>query len=82
MPSADQERPRERLRERLRERIDALETRLTFQEDTIAQLNDALIAQQARIDLLEAEMRQLIDEFRGGVTEAQINAANELPPHY
>ena len=64
------------------ERIDTLETRLAFQDDTIQQLNDALIAQQARIDLLEAEMRQLIDEFRGGVSEAQIKPADELPPHY
>ncbi len=68
--------------ERLLERTDALETRLAFQDDTIQQLNDALIAQQARIDLLEAEIRQLIDEFRGGVTEAQNGPVDELPPHY
>jgi SlyX protein len=64
------------------ERVDTLESRLAFQDDTIQQLNDALIAQQARIDLLEAEMRQLIDEFRGGMSEAQIKPADELPPHY
>jgi SlyX protein len=68
--------------ERLQERTDTLETRLAFQDDTIQQLNDALIAQQARIDLLEAEIRQLIDEFRGGVTEAQNGPVDELPPHY
>ncbi len=64
------------------ERIDALESRLAFQDDTIQQLNDALIAQQVRIDLLEAEMRRLIDELRGGVTGVQIIPADELPPHY
>ncbi len=64
------------------ERVDTLESRLAFQDDTIGQLNDALIAQQARIDLLEAEMRQLIDEFRGGMSEAQVKPADELPPHY
>jgi SlyX protein len=64
------------------ERVDTLESRLAFQDDTIGQLNDALIAQQARIDILEAEMRQLIDEFRGGMSEAQIKPADELPPHY
>ena len=64
------------------ERVDTLESRLAFQDDTIGQLNDALIAQQARIDLLEAEMRQLIDEFRGGMSDAQIKPADELPPHY
>lgn len=64
------------------ERIDTLETRLAFQDDTIQQLNDALIAQQARIDLLETEMRQLIDQFRSGATDAQIDPADELPPHY
>ena len=64
------------------ERVDTLESRLAFQDDTIGQLNDALIAQQARIDLLETEMRQLIDEFRGGMSEAQVKPADELPPHY
>ena len=64
------------------ERVDTLESRLAFQDDTIGQLNDALIAQQARIDLLEAEMRQLIDEFRGGMSDAQVKPADELPPHY
>lgn len=64
------------------ERVDTLESRLAFQDDTIGQLNDALVAQQARIDLLEAEIRQLIDEFRGGVSDAQIKPADELPPHY
>ena len=68
--------------ERFQERLDTLETRLAFQEDTIQQLNDALVAQQARIDLLETEMRRLIDEFRGGMTEAQIDPVDELPPHY
>ena len=68
--------------ERLLERTDTLEARLAFQDDTIQQLNDALVAQQARIDLLEAELRQLIDEFRGGITEAQVGPVDELPPHY
>ena len=72
----------EGLQERRRERTDTLETRLAFQDDTSQQLNDALIAQQARIDLLEAELRRLIDEFRGGVTEAQVGPVDELPPHY
>ncbi len=70
------------IQERLLERTDTLETRLAFQDDTIQQLNDALIAQQARIDLLEGELRRLIDEFRGGITEAQIDPVDELPPHY
>jgi SlyX protein len=64
------------------ERMDALESRLAFQDDTIHQLNDALIAQQARIDRLEAELRQMIDEWRGGVADEPINPENELPPHY
>jgi SlyX protein len=68
--------------ERLLERTDTLEARLAFQDDTIQQLNDALVAQQARIDLLEAEIRRLTDEFRGGTTEAPINPVDELPPHY
>ncbi|HAR31711.1 MAG TPA: hypothetical protein DCR65_09295, partial [Gammaproteobacteria bacterium] len=33
-------------------RVEELETKAAFQEDTIRELNDALVGQQARIDQL------------------------------
>lgn len=64
------------------ERIDALEARVAFQDDTVQQLNDALIAQQSRLDALQAELEQLIATLRDGLGDAQITPADELPPHY
>ena len=64
------------------ERIDALETRVAFQDDTIQQLNDALVAQQERLDRLQAELRELIATLNEGVGDATIKPADEVPPHY
>lgn len=64
------------------ERIDTLESRLAFQDDTLQQLNDALVAQQSRIDSLEAEVRRLVEETSTGLTDAQISPPDEPPPHY
>ena len=64
------------------ERIDGLESRVAFQDDTIQQLNDALVAQQARIDALQAELAQLIATLRAGTGDSETKPADEVPPHY
>lgn len=61
-------------------RIDELESRFAFQEETIRQLNDALVAQQARIDALEATVRQVLEQLRRG--EGDEPPAHQPPPHY
>lgn len=61
--------------------LEALETKLAFQEDTITALNDALVAQQARIDRLEARMALLTEQLA-----RQLDAGDQPPepppPHY
>ena len=65
------------------ERIEALETKLTFQEDTIQVLNDALIEQQARIDHLEAMLKLVSERVLNAPDEVQNESAPEPPPpHY
>jgi SlyX protein len=67
--------------ERLGERIDTLETRLTYQDETIEQLNQTITAQWKQIDALMRQVAQLIEQLR----DAEANApgpANERPPHY
>ena len=61
------------------ERMDALESQLAFQEETIQQLSDALIAQQKRIDVLEGKLEQLLT-MRSEEPEA--DSLVEIPPHY
>jgi SlyX protein len=65
----------------LSDRIDALEVRLTFQDETIEMLNLTITAQWQQIDALTRQIAALKERVR----EAESNAtgpANEPPPHY
>lgn len=61
--------------------LEALESKLTFQEDTIAQLSDALVAQQTRIDRLEARIELLTEQLRS-VADDAADGPEPPPPHY
>ena len=65
----------------LSDRIDALEVRLTFQDETIEMLNLTITAQWRQIDALTRQIAALKER----VQEAESNAtgpANDPPPHY
>jgi uncharacterized coiled-coil protein SlyX len=65
----------------LSERIDALETRLTYQDDAIETLNQTITAQWKQIDVLTrqvAELKERLQETEGNVS----GSINERPPHY
>ena len=65
----------------LGERIDAMETRLAYQDDTIETLNQTITAQWKQIDALTRQLAQLGERLQ----EAEASApgpANERPPHY
>lgn len=67
--------------QRLSERIDALETRLTFQDETIETLNKTITEQWLKIDALTRQVANLGERLQ----EAEANApgaTNERPPHY
>jgi uncharacterized coiled-coil protein SlyX len=66
---------------KLSERLDALEVRLTYQDETIETLNRTITAQWKQIDALTRQIAELRDRLQ----EAERNApgvANERPPHY
>ena len=65
----------------LSDRIDVLETRLTFQDETIETLNKTITAQWQQIDALTRQVAALSERLQ----EAESNApgpTNEPPPHY
>jgi uncharacterized coiled-coil protein SlyX len=65
----------------LSERIDALEMRLTFQDETIETLNRTITEQWKQIDALTRQFTELKERLQ----DAESNAAgpvNERPPHY
>jgi SlyX protein len=64
----------------LSDRIDVLETRLTFQDETIEALNKTITAQWQQIDALTRQLAELSERLQEA--EANAPAANEPPPHY
>jgi SlyX protein len=63
----------------LGDRIDRLEARLTFQDDTIETLNQAITAQWREIAALTRQIASLVEQIK----EAEAGApSNDPPPHY
>ena len=62
-------------------RVDALEMRLTYQDEAIETLNQTITTQWVEIDRLTRQVAELKERLQ----EAESNApgpANEPPPHY
>ena len=63
------------------DRLEALEMRLTYQDETIETLNQTVTAQWKQIDALTRQVAEISDRVR----ESEANRpgpANEPPPHY
>lgn len=65
----------------LGERVDTLETRLTYQDETIEALNETITAQWKQIDALTRQIAQLNERLQAAEANAP-GPANEPPPHY
>lgn len=64
-------------------RFEALETQLAFQESTLNELSDVIVAQQAHIDRLEATLKELIERLRAEpALQELVDPPQERPPHY
>jgi SlyX protein len=72
---------KERGEKELSERIDALESRLMYQDETIEQLNQTITAQWKQIDALSRQIAALSERLQQAETNAPA-PANERPPHY
>jgi uncharacterized coiled-coil protein SlyX len=65
----------------LGERIDALEMRLTFQDETIETLNRTITDQWKQIDALTRQLAELKERLQDAESSAS-GPINERPPHY
>lgn len=65
------------------ERFVAIETKISFQEDLIEELNKTVYQQQKKLDQLETFCMSLANQLQL-LTEAgnEISSLNERPPHY
>ena len=66
----------------LEERVVELESRLAFQDDTIAALNDVVVAQQRDIERLQQQMAVLARRQEELVGQVSIAESDAPPPHY
>jgi SlyX protein len=65
----------------LAERIDLLETRLTFQDETVETLNKTVTQQWIKIDALTRQLADMSERLQEAEAQAP-GATNEPPPHY
>ena len=67
----------------LEERLINIETKITFQEDLIEDLNKLVYQQQKKLDRLEATCESLVRHIES-LAESRNEGmpANERPPHY
>ncbi|TLS66960.1 SlyX family protein [Mariprofundus erugo] len=64
-------------------RIIELESRLTYQDHTISELNEVVIRQQKQIDRLEAVVEQLRAHLKQHGSSGLARPEEEVPPpHY
>ena len=66
----------------LADRVEALEMRLTYQDETIETLNQTVTAQWQQIDALRRLVAELGDRLREGESNNRDRIVNEPPPHY
>jgi SlyX protein len=62
-------------------RLEALETRIAFQDQTIEELNATITAQWRQIDLLTRKLEIVEEQVRSGVHIAD-PSTEAPPPHY
>ena len=62
-------------------RIDALESKLMFQDETIETLNKTITEQWLKLDALTRQLAHLNERLQEAETQMP-GAANEPPPHY
>lgn len=65
------------------DRIIELETKLSYQEDTISQLNDVVCRQQNQLDEIDQKCELLFSSIRA-LTQKLAGEAGDVdkPPHY
>ena len=65
----------------LSDRVEALETRLTFQDETIETLNQTITAQWLKIDALTRQVVALSERLEQAEAQPP-GTTDEPPPHY
>lgn len=63
-------------------RITELEIKLSFTEDLVGELNQAVSRQQAQINLLQDQLRTVFQQMQQMAPGEQGDLREDVPPHY
>lgn len=67
----------------MEERLTNLETQISFQDQTIEDLNQRIIEQQQQIDLLTKQLKKLTEKVSSQDEPGIVDISLEVPPpHY
>jgi SlyX protein len=66
----------------IEERLINIETKISFQEDLVDELNKTIFQQQQKLERLEAICESLAEHIRALEAGSEGSPAHERPPHY
>jgi SlyX protein len=66
----------------MQETINDLQSKLSFHEHTLSELNEVLVGQQQQIDKLNLHLKILQDRLEGIEHTIPNTQQDEKPPHY
>jgi SlyX protein len=64
------------------DRLERIETKLSFSEDMLDELNRVVVRQQAQIDRLQAQINALTERASQSPDNVSSDPRDNLPPHY
>jgi SlyX protein len=64
------------------DRLERIETKLSFSEDLLEELNRVVVRQQAQIDRLQAQIHALTERASQSPDNVSPDPRDNVPPHY
>lgn len=66
----------------MQDRLERIETKITFTEDLLDELNRTVYRQQQQIERLQTQVRHLYERLQDTANTRAGDPRDEIPPHY